>query len=134
MQPTRIFSQSLGTLWRLLVLCICDSLYLPLEISTYNIPIIREVLTSVPRWIYLRSSMDSRSLRFGVRSQKLSNVGQSLDGWPNIYYLEFLRASEGTLSRWSRLHLQLMLQNVSLLNLHNEGFIGGSKQPMRVCA
>jgi hypothetical protein len=28
------------------------------------------------------------------------------DGWPKIYYLVFLRASEGTLSRWSRLHLQ----------------------------
>jgi hypothetical protein len=28
-------------------------------------------------------------------------------GWViKIYYLEFLRASEGTLSRWSRLHLQ----------------------------
>jgi hypothetical protein len=25
---------------------------------------------------------------------------------PKIYYLEFLRASEGTLSRWYRLHLQ----------------------------
>jgi hypothetical protein len=25
-----------------------------------------------------------------------------------IYYLEFLRASEGTLSRWSRLHLQVL--------------------------
>jgi hypothetical protein len=29
-----------------------------------------------------------------------------LDGCPKIYYLELLRASEGTLSRWSRLHLQ----------------------------
>jgi hypothetical protein len=47
--------------------------------------------------------------RFGVRSRKLSNVGQSLDGRPKMYYLELLRASEGTLvplSRWSRLHLQ----------------------------
>jgi hypothetical protein len=39
-----------------------------------------------------------------VRSRQLSNVGQSLNGWPKIYYLE--RASEGTLSRWSRRHLQ----------------------------
>jgi hypothetical protein len=46
------------------------------------------------------------SVRFGVRSRKLSNVGLSLDGWPKIYYLELLRASEGTLSRWFRLHLQ----------------------------
>jgi hypothetical protein len=35
------------------------------------------------------------------RSQK------SVIGWvTKIYYLELLRASEGTLSRWSRLHLQ----------------------------
>jgi hypothetical protein len=33
---------------------------------------------------------------------------ESLDGWPKIYYLKLLRASEGTLSRWSRLHLQLL--------------------------
>jgi hypothetical protein len=46
------------------------------------------------------------SVCFGVRSRKLSNVDQSLDGWPNIYYLELLRASEVTLSYWSRLHLQ----------------------------
>jgi hypothetical protein len=36
----------------------------------------------------------------------LSNVGQLLDGWPKIFYLELFRTSEGTLSRWSRLHLQ----------------------------
>jgi hypothetical protein len=31
----------------------------------------------------------------------------SVIGWvAKIYYLELLRASEGTLSRWSRLHLQ----------------------------
>jgi hypothetical protein len=31
-------------------------------------------------------------------------------GWvTNIYYLELLRASEGTLSRWSRLHLQSLV-------------------------
>jgi hypothetical protein len=51
--------------------------------------------------------MTPRSVRFGVRSRKLlSNVGQSLDRRPKIYYLELLRASEVTLSRWSRLHLQ----------------------------
>jgi hypothetical protein len=33
----------------------------------------------------------------------------SVDGWmTNIYYLELLRASEGKLNRWSRLHLQLL--------------------------
>jgi hypothetical protein len=55
-----------------------------------------------------RSSIAPRSVRFGVRSRKLSNValGKSLDGWPKIYYLELLRASKGTLIRWSRLHLQ----------------------------
>jgi hypothetical protein len=45
----------------------------------------------------------------GYRSQNLSNVrkGQSWPGWvTKLYYLELLRASKGTLSRWSRLHLQ----------------------------
>jgi hypothetical protein len=51
-----------------------------------------------PSW----SSMAPRLVRFGVRSRKLSNVGQSWDGWSKIYF----RASDGTLSRWSRLHLQ----------------------------
>jgi hypothetical protein len=36
---------------------------------------------------------------WSVQSRRLSNFGQSLDGWPKIYYLE-LHASEGTLSRW----------------------------------
>jgi hypothetical protein len=35
-----------------------------------------------------------------------SNVDRSSDEWPKIYYLKLLRVSEGTLSRWSRLHLQ----------------------------
>jgi hypothetical protein len=43
-----------------------------------------------------------------MRSWKISNVGRSLDGWPKIYHLEFLVVSEGTLSRWSRLHLQTL--------------------------
>jgi hypothetical protein len=30
----------------------------------------------------------------------------SLDGCPKNYYLELLRALEGTLSRWCQLHLQ----------------------------
>jgi hypothetical protein len=38
-----------------------------------------------------------------VRSRKLSNVGKSWDGWLKIYPLEHFRASEGPLSRWSRL-------------------------------
>jgi hypothetical protein len=42
------------------------------------------------------------SVRLGVQLRKLSNVGQSLHRWPKIYYLELLRASEGTLSRRSR--------------------------------
>jgi hypothetical protein len=57
-------------------------------------------------YVCMRSSMAPRSVRFGLRSQKLSNVGQSLDGWSKIYYLELLCILEGTLSRWSRLHLQ----------------------------
>jgi hypothetical protein len=58
------------------------------------------------KYVTLKCSMARRSVRFGVRSRKLINVGQSLDGWPIIYYLELLCASEGTLSRGSRLHLQ----------------------------
>jgi hypothetical protein len=46
----------------------------------------------------------------GVRSRKLSNIGQSSDGWPKKNYLLLLRASNSnvelrTLSRWSRVHL-----------------------------
>jgi hypothetical protein len=33
---------------------------------------------------------------------------EELDARLKIYYFEFLRASEGTLSRWSRLYLQLL--------------------------
>jgi hypothetical protein len=46
----------------------------------------------------------ARLVRFGVRSRKL----------PKIYCLELLRASEGTLSRWSRMHLQ----SLASTNLH----------------
>jgi hypothetical protein len=45
-----------------------------------------------------RSSMAPRSVHFGMWSRMLSNVGQSWDEWPKIYYLELLRASDGTLS------------------------------------
>jgi hypothetical protein len=39
---------------------------------------------------------------------------RSVIGWvTKIYYLKLLRASEGTLSRWSRLHLQLAPTPVS---------------------
>jgi hypothetical protein len=64
------------------------------------------VLIQIKYCINMRRSMAPQLVRFGVRSWKLSNVGQSLDGWPKIYYLELHRASEGTLSLWSRLHLQ----------------------------
>jgi hypothetical protein len=50
--------------------------------------------------------MDSRSVRFGVCLRMLSNVDQSLDGRPKNNYLELVRASEGTLSRWFQLYLQ----------------------------
>jgi hypothetical protein len=62
-----------------------------------------------------------------VRSWKLSNAGQSLDGWPKIYYLEFLRASDGTLSRWSRLHLQ----SLAPTNLHWARVVGYG--PVSLC-
>jgi hypothetical protein len=56
--------------------------------------------------IYEDLDRDQRSVRFGVRSRKLTNVGQSLDEWPKFYHLELLLASECILSRWTRLHLQ----------------------------
>jgi hypothetical protein len=50
-------------------------------------------------WVFLRlpllnvlSSMAPRSVRFGVRSRKLSTIGRLLDRWSKIYYLEFFRA------------------------------------------
>jgi hypothetical protein len=51
-------------------------------------------------------SMTPRSERFEVRSRKLSNIGQSLNEYPKVNYLELLRASERTLSCWSRLYFQ----------------------------
>jgi hypothetical protein len=57
-------------------------------------------------YVFQRGSKAPLSVRFGVRSRNLSNVGQSLVVWPNIYYLELLCASDGTLSRWYRLHMQ----------------------------
>jgi hypothetical protein len=41
-----------------------------------------------------------------VRSRKQTNQRLVIGWMIKIYYLELLRASEGTLSRWSRLHLQ----------------------------
>jgi hypothetical protein len=41
------------------------------------------------------------------RSDAKQRSQRSLVGWViKIYYLELLRVSQGTLSRWSRLHLQ----------------------------
>jgi hypothetical protein len=70
--------------------------------------------------IYLRSrgipcdevskyeELDGRAVSaLGMRSRKLSTGLNGLLGWvTKIYYLELLRASEGTLSCWSRWHLQ----------------------------
>jgi hypothetical protein len=53
--------------------------------------------------------LDGRAVSaLGVRSRKQSTGlnGQSCGWVTKIYYLELLRALEGTLSRWSRLHLQ----------------------------
>jgi hypothetical protein len=42
-------------------------------------------------------------------------------GWvTKIYYLELLRAAEGTLSRWSRLHLQSLASTPVSLSQHDE--------------
>jgi hypothetical protein len=43
----------------------------------------------------------------GEIAEAKQRTQRSVIGWvTKIYYLELLRASEGTLSRWSRLHLQ----------------------------
>jgi hypothetical protein len=39
------------------------------------------------------------------RLQMPGPTALNMDGWPKIYYLELNRASEGTLSCWSRQHL-----------------------------
>jgi hypothetical protein len=72
--------------------------------------------------------MALQSVRFGVRSRKFSNVGKLLDVWPEIYYLELIRASEGTLSRWFQLaptnpHWACVLAYdlFSLCVIHKEG-------------
>jgi hypothetical protein len=54
----------------------------------------------------LKKKLEGAVFALSVRSRKLRNVGRSLDWGPKIYYLKLFRASEGTLSRWSRLHLQ----------------------------
>jgi hypothetical protein len=57
-------------------------------------------------------------------------VGQSLDGQPKIYYLELLRASEGTLSCcWSRLHLH---GPFSLCVIHKESLCPSSGDFIRL--
>jgi hypothetical protein len=79
------------------------------------------------------SSARWRLVRFGVQSRKLSNV----IGVTKIYYLEFLRAPEGTLSCWSRLHLQSLAPTnhwdhvvgyglFSLCVIHKEGLCPSS--------
>jgi hypothetical protein len=76
----------------------------------------------------MRSLMALRAVRFGVRSRKLSDVGPPV----------LLRASEGTLSRWSRLHLKSLAPNkshwarvvgydrFSLCVIHKEGLCASS--------
>jgi hypothetical protein len=66
----------------------------------------KDILCNLLDSIYSRSSMASASVRFRVRSRKLSYFSRSLDGYQKILYLQLFRASEGTLSRWSLLHLQ----------------------------
>jgi hypothetical protein len=63
---------------------------------------------------------------FGVRSWKSSNVrkGWSSDGRPKINYLEFLLASEGTLSPWikTQLYVRRNLQLISWKHMRKEIF------------
>jgi hypothetical protein len=54
--------------------------------------------------------MASRSVRSAIVEAK-QRFQRSVIGWvTQIYNLELLRASEGMLSRWSRLHLQSIAQ------------------------
>jgi hypothetical protein len=63
------------------------------------------VLDSLLSMLYDRSSMAPCAQRAIAKSKHRSQW--SVSGWvTKIYYLEPFRASEGTLSRWSRLHLQ----------------------------
>jgi hypothetical protein len=43
-----------------------------------------------------------------VQLRKLSNALKVIGWVTKTYYLELLRASEGTLGRWSRVHLQFL--------------------------
>jgi hypothetical protein len=53
--------------------------------------------------------MAPRSVRSACEPEPKQCSQRPVIGWvTKIYYLELLRASEGTLSRWSRLHLQLL--------------------------
>jgi hypothetical protein len=67
------------------------------------------------------------------------DVGRSLEKWPTIYYIEFLRSAEGTISCSSRLHLQSLAPTsphwarggygnpyVSLCTIHKEGLCPSS--------
>jgi hypothetical protein len=76
----------------------CNNIYEKSECSMY--------LLYYLIWIeILEDVTDTLMYTYCVRSRKLSNIGRSSDGWPKIYYLELLHASEDTLNRWSRLYL-----------------------------
>jgi hypothetical protein len=50
-----------------------------------------------------------RTMRWAYDNGPKQRSQWSVIGWvTKVYYLEHLRASEGTLSRWSRLHLLLL--------------------------
>jgi hypothetical protein len=81
-----------------------------------------------------------------MRSSEVKHRSQwPVIGWvTKIYYLELLRASEGTLSRWSRLHLQSLAPTnphwarvvgygpFSLCVIHKEGLCPSSGDINRV--
>jgi hypothetical protein len=68
----------------------------------WSTKLVKEIIydKQVDKIYSLRSSMASLSVRFGVRSLMLNNVGQSWDGWPKH---SLSRASKDMLSRWSQL-------------------------------
>jgi hypothetical protein len=103
---------------------------------------IRDISYIPPRHPHFEELDGPAVSALSVPSRKLSNIGWSSDGWPKIYYFE-LRASEGILSRWSRLYLPFTPTNphwtrvvgygpFSLWVIHKEGLCPSSEDINRL--
>jgi hypothetical protein len=112
-RETTLFYTMLWWLWLWLWRAISGVIASPLGIYRCNKWLVRSACCLVfVNFIFLltyHNSMEELDgpavSALGVRSLNLSNVhkGQTSDGWPKFI---ILRASEGTLSCWYRLHLQ----------------------------